>query len=262
MKIGYYQFIPQFGKIEKNLTKIESVLKEQIDLLVLPELCTSGYQFVQKEELNSLAEEIPNGNSTQTFIKLAKKIEGTIVAGLPEKGKTNFYNTAIVVNPSGFVGKYRKIHLFFEEEDFFSPGNLPFPVFDIGLAKIGIMICFDWFFPEAARTLALKSAEIICLPANLVLPYCQRTMKIRALENVVYTVVANRIGTEQRGKKKPLIFTGESQIADCKGEIICASPDNQEHLAIVEIDPELTKNKWFTSRNHIFSDRRPDFYEI
>lgn len=261
MKIGFYQFHPRFGEVDQNLSKIKSALNEQIDLLILPELCTSGYQFVSKKELKALAEEVPAGNSTQIFLELAKKIGGTIVAGLPEEDNGVFYNTAVVVNSSGFVGKYRKIHLFFEEGDFFTSGNLPFPVFDIGLAKIGIMICFDWAFPEAARTLALKEAEIICLPANLVLPYCQRTMKIRALENVVFTVVANRIGSEQRGKKKQLTFTGESQIADCKGEIICTAFQNQEQLSIVEIDPTLTKNKWFTSRNHIFFDRRPDFYE-
>ena len=89
-----------------------------------------------------------------------------IVAGLPERAGAACYNSAVVVGPSGFIGCYRKTHLFFEETLFFTPGDTGFQVWDIGLAKIGVMICFDWYYPEAARTLALKGAEIICHPVE------------------------------------------------------------------------------------------------
>lgn len=122
-----------------------------------------------------------------------------------------------MVGPGGITAVYRKVHLFYKERLWFSPGEEPFPVVDIGWTKVGLMICFDHLFPEAARTLSLAGAEVIAHPANLVLPeYGQLTMRVRALENGVFTVTANRIGTEDRAGE-PLRFTGESQIVSPKG---------------------------------------------
>ena len=94
------------------------------------------------------------------------------MAGLPERAGAHCFNSAVVVGPKGFIGCYRKTHLFFEETIFFTPGDTGFHVWDIGVAKVGVMICFDWFYPEAARTLALQGADIIAHPSNLVLPHC------------------------------------------------------------------------------------------
>ena len=117
-------------------------------------------------------------------------------------------------------GAYRKTHLFAEEKKWFDPGDTGFQVFDMGQVKIGVMICFDWWFPESARVLALKGADIFCHPANLVMPQCQRVMPAHSLLNGVFTITANRVGTEERGGKAPLQFTGKSQIVDPRGEVL------------------------------------------
>ena len=221
MKIGVYQFAPEFGQKEKNLQKIEDVLDDaRADLVVLPELCTTGYQFVSREEVDGFSEPVPEGPTVNRLSKICKQKKMFLVAGLAELSKKTVYNTAVLLGPDGFMGSYRKVHLFFEEKQWFQPGDQGFPVYDIGQARIGLMICFDWIFPEAARCLALQGADMICHPVNLVLPYCQEAMITRSIENGVFTVTANRIGTEERGGKDPLTFTGASQITGPRGELL------------------------------------------
>ena len=263
MIVGVYQNHPEFGEVQANVdTAVRNLSAIDADLIVLPELFSSGYQFVTIQELDTLAEVIPSGNTCQTMISLARKKNMFIVFGQAEREGQRFYNSAVLVGPNGFIGKYQKTHLFFEEKDFFSPGNTGFEVFDIGLAKIGIMICFDWWFPEAARSLALGGADIICHSANLVLPHCQEAMVVRALENGVFTITANRVGTETRGGKEPLTFTGESQIVDNKGKIKAKMGIAETGHAFTEINPILARDKALTSRNDRFSDRRPEFYNL
>lgn len=261
MKAGFIQFEARFGDKEHNLKTVSRLIERQnADLWVLPELFNTGYIFTSSDELDHLAEGIPDEETTQFVISLAKKLNTNIVAGLAEKSSQRHYNSAVLVNNKGFQGLYRKIHLFDQEKIWFTPGDQPFQVWDIGLAKIGIMICFDWIFPEAARTLALKGAEIICHPSDLVLPYCQNAMVTRCLENHVFAITANRIGTEQRGERT-LAFTGGSQITGTKGEILHRASTDREEVAVVEIDPGLARNKFATTNNHLFEDRRPEMYQ-
>jgi predicted amidohydrolase len=182
------------------------------------------------------------------------------VFGLAEKDGNELYNSAVLIGPEGYIGKYRKIHLFAEEKEFFQPGNMGLKVFDIGLARIGIMICFDWQFPESARVLTLMGADIICHPSNLVLPYCQKAMVTRSLENGVFTATANRIGTESRGGKDPLVFTGCSQILDNKGKTITSLGEEEVGFSVVEIDVHEARDKKVTLQNDRMGDRRPKFY--
>jgi len=262
MRVGFIQFEVLFGEKEKNLNTVSRLIgNEKADIWVLPELFNTGYIFTSKEELDRLAEEIPDGETTQLLISLAKKFNTHIVAGIAEKNAKNCFNSAVFVNKHGFKGLNRKIHLFDREKFWFMPGDLPFQVWDLGIATIGIMICFDWIFPEAARTLALKGAEIICHPSNLVLPYCQNAMITRCLENRVFAITANRIGTEERGERK-LTFTGGSQITATTGEILHRASMDGEEAAVIEIDPQLAQDKFATANNHIFNDRRPEFYEM
>jgi predicted amidohydrolase len=183
-----------------------------------------------------------------------------IVAGLSERAGAACYNSAVVVGPSGFIGCYRKTHLFFEETLFFTPGDTGFQVWDIGPAKIGAMICFDWYYPEAARTLALKGAEIICHPSNLVLPNCPDSMPVRCLENRVFAITSNRTGSEARGGKDPLTFIGNSEVVAPRGAILHRAPRDQEELCIVEIDPADARNKALTPYNDLLRDRRESLY--
>ncbi|HKW85526.1 MAG TPA: nitrilase-related carbon-nitrogen hydrolase, partial [Nitrospiraceae bacterium] len=170
-------------------------------------------------------------------------------------------NSAVLVSPSGLLGVYRKAHLFYEETLFFSPGETGFQVWDIGSAKVGVMICFDWFYPEAARTLALKGAEILCHPSNLVLPHCPDAMVTRCLENRVFCITANRIGFEERGGKDRLTYIGNSEIVTPRGRILHRAPLDQEQLTILEIDPTEARNKSLNPYNDLLRDRRKHLYE-
>jgi predicted amidohydrolase len=263
MRVGVYQNHPEFGETQANVAKaVLDLSSVEAQLVVLPELFNTGYQFVSMQEMDSLAEDIPSGDTCRAMISLARDRDMFLVFGLAEKDENRFYNSAVLVGPDGFIGKYRKTHLFFEEKDFFSPGDTGFNVYDIGLARIGIMICFDWWFPEAARALALGGADIICHSSNLVLPHCQKAMEIRALENGLFAITANRVGTESRGGKEPLTFTGESQIVDNSGKIRVKMSVTETGSAWAEIDPAQARNKSISSRNDRFIDRRPEYYDI
>lgn len=261
MKVGVYQNHPQFGEVEKNVQQAIKDLKDvDADLMVLPEFFNTGYQFVSGEEAESLAEEIPSGKTCQAMEKFSHSKRMFLVFGLAEINDNRRYNSAVVMGPDGFIGIYRKSHLFAEEKYFFHPGDTGFKVFDIGMARIGIMICFDWWFPESVRTLALKGAEIICHPANLVLQGCQKAMVTRSIENGVFSATANRIGTEARGGKDPLVFTGESQILNHRGELLTRLGKDKTGISIVDIDVKKARDKKITKQNDRFKDRRPELY--
>ncbi len=262
MKVAVLQFNPVFGQIEANLTKVEDrILKESFDLIVLPELFTTGYLFTSQQEVKSLAEKIPEGFTTKELSRVAREKDAFLVAGLAETENENFYNSAVLVGPEGFIGRYRKVHLFNEEKFWFTPGNSEFPVFDIGIARIGIMICFDWIFPETTRILALKGAELICHPANLILPFCQEAMVTRSIENHVICITANRIGIEHRTPRKELKFTGGSQIVSAEGRILLKL-SQEEKIGTINVDPATSRNKQVTAHNDLFADRRPHLYSL
>jgi predicted amidohydrolase len=268
MKIGYLQFKPEFCNAEANITKIKRLAdneKNDFDLLVMPELANSGYLFSTFQEAQSASEEIPNGEFCHALTGIAQNRNAYIVSGLSEKSGNQLYNSSVLVSPKGEINTYRKTHLFHEEKLWYSPGDSGLNVFEIsgkfGNVKVGMMICFDWIFPEAARTLALKGAQIIAHPSNLVLEYCQRAMFTRAVENRVFTITANRIGTETNADKgKELYFTGHSVIVDPKGNYLAEGSIDKEEIKIVEIDPNAAIDKEITGMNNILKDRRTEFY--
>jgi len=259
MKIGYVQFNPAFGQVDRNLSRIEKLIgRHQADLLVLPELCTTGYNFISKKEVMAISETM-NGKTISFFKALSKRTGINIVAGVAEREGRKIFNSAVLVRPSGKIDIYRKTHLFGNEKKYFTPGNTGFKVFSVGKVKMGMMICFDWIFPEAARTLSLRGAQVICHPANLVLPYCPDSMPVRALENRVFTITANRIGRESRGGGD-LKFIGQSVIVSPGAKVLSKASKEKETVDILEIDPAEAYNKNITSLNDIFKDRRPGFY--
>lgn len=260
MKIGFVQFEPYFGQVDRNLEKAEELIrKSEAEVLVLPECFNTGYLFLSKDEAWNLSEEIPGGKTSQLLIDLAKRKNQYIVAGLVERSGDKIFNSAVTIAPQGFLGVYRKIHLFSEEKLWFTPGDLPFPVYDIGLGKIGVMICFDWFFPESARILALKGGDVICHCANLVLPFCQDGMITRCLENRVFAVTANRTGDERRGDKI-LAYTGRSQITGPQGNILYRASVGNDEVGMADIDIKLARNKRLNIYNHLLNNRRTDMY--
>lgn len=263
MRIGFLQFAPVLGDREANLERIRREIQEGPDLevLVLPELATTGYLFLERPEVARLAEPVPGGPTSDLLGSLARKRHMMIVAGLAEREGSHLYNSAVAYLPDQPPVVYRKVHLFWNEKDLFEPGNLGFPVWAYRGVRFGLMICFDWYFPEAARTLALKGAEVLLHPANLVLPWGQTGMQYRALENRVFAVTANRTGEEQR-KGQHLQFTGGSQIVAPNGDLRLRVGRENEGIFFVDLDPAEARNKWITPRNHPLKDRVPDQYHL
>lgn len=263
MRVGFYQYDPVFGDVKRNLDTVAAALERiEADLIVLPELFASGYQFVSKEEAWELSEPVPDGLTTRRLVELAKQRRMHLVAGLPERSDDVCYNSAVVVGPSGYLGCYRKTHLFFEETLWFQPGDSGFRVWDIGSARIGVMVCFDWYYPEAARTLALKGADILCHPSNLVLPNCPDSMPVRCLENRVFSVTCNRIGSEARGGKDRLTYIGSSEIVTPRGKILYRAPADRADLCVVDLNPEDARDKRVNPYNDLLRDRRASRYEL
>jgi len=260
VKVGFLQFFPRLGRRDENVERaIDLIRGAEADLLVLPELFNTGYLFESEEELKRSAEIIPKGFTFSKMAELSAQEKVTLVFGMAEREGDRFFNSSVLVTPGGDFRVYRKLHLFDREKLWFSPGNRELEVFDIGPSRVGMMICFDWIFPEVTRILALKGAEIICHPSNLILSYCQNAMVTRCIENRVFAITANRTGVEGNGEKK-LSFTGNSQIVDPQGNILAKADGSEEGIWTVEIDPHLARNKWFTPANHLFEDRRIEFY--
>jgi len=260
LTVGYIQFQPSLSQCDKNINYVVKLLDKlkNTDLIVLPELSTSGYAFDNQEEAKNCAEHIPQGKTTQTLLKIAKKRHMYIVAGINEIYHDTLYNSAVFLSPNGYVGKYRKNHLFNKEKIIFNPGDLKFPIFTIDDIKVGILICFDWIFPEAWRTLVLKGADIICHPSNLVLKnLAHRSIPVTAMINRIYIICANRIG-----KERDLRFIGGSMIVDPKGNILHRAPSDKEECYVTTIDPYKARDKKITQRNDVLGDRRPDIYEL
>lgn len=261
MKVGFFQFSPLFGKKDENLKRVSSVIKNtDLELLVLPEFFATGYQFTSVDELEELSEPTQGGFTTEFLLDLSCEKDMYIVAGMPESYKGIFYNSAILTGPEGLLGTYRKIHLFFEEKLYFTSGDTGFRVWNTKIGFIGIMICFDWFFPESMRSLALLGAEVVAHPANLVLPNCPKAMPIRCLENRVFAITANRTGVEDRKRGQALTFIGQSQIVSPDGEVLVRSSENEESLVSIEVDLKRARDKSLNPFNDIVTDRKPEYY--
>lgn len=260
MRVGFIQFNPIFGEKKVNINRSVTLIRRMnADLLVLPELCNTGYLFISKNEVEELAEEIPDGPTIRAWQNIAEDREVYLVAGIAEAADGKFYNSSVLISPEGEVQVYRKAHLFDDEKLWFAPGDTPFEVHDIGIAKIGMMICFDWIFPEVMRILSLKGAEIICHPANLILPYCQDAMVTRCLENRVFAITCNRTGIDEVDNTM-LRFTGKSQIVTLDGNVLTRAGEIGEAVRVADIDPTKARDKSITKQNDVFEDRRTDLF--
>ncbi len=261
-RVSVLQFEPRLLDPQGNLERLTKLLSGlETDLVVLPELSASGYVFQSREEVASISEEIPAGPVFNAFSSLAWEGQFSIVYGFAERSGDKFYNSALLINPDGSHHLYRKTHLFNREKLFFTPGDTGLNVFAARQGvQVGMMVCFDWQFPEAARTLALKGAQIICHPSNLVLPWCQQAMITRSLENRVYSITSNRTGRESNGAES-LEFTGQSQILGTRGEILIRMNESETGVRTCEIDPTLALDKQVTPLNDASGDRRPALYE-
>jgi len=251
---------PIFGEKKKNTEKVMNLIKQNGDgdILVLPELFNTGYNFISKEEAYSLAED--DAGETISALKDISTEEGIgIYTGILEKEDSNLYNSSYFIVNGVIIGKYRKMHLYGREKEIFNMGNMGFPVVSDNNIRFGMIICFDWIFPEAIRTLALKGAQVILHAANLVLPYCQDAMRTRAIENRLFIATANRFGIEERGGIS-YRFTGKSQIVSPDGNVLVKMGAEEENIKWVEIDPEMANDKNINPYNNLILDRREEYY--
>ncbi|MFA8449265.1 MAG: nitrilase-related carbon-nitrogen hydrolase [Bacteroidales bacterium] len=256
--IAAVQFAPKLGNLKGTIAELDFLLQsidQKVDLILLPELANSGYNFNCKEEALKSAEAISKSVFLDFLKEYAKKMSCAFVTGFCEKTNDKLYNSSVFLDENGVLGHYRKLHLFLHEKKIFEVGNLGLPVFKFKNYKLGMMICFDYMFPEVSRQLALKDADFICHPCNLVTNYAFKIMPALALMNSLYIVTCNRIGIE-----KDLRFIGKSLVVDYRGNIITSAKKNQVEIIYSQIFPKFSRNKWVTPRNHVFLDRRLDVY--
>lgn len=269
--IACIQMEPRVGakrdNVARSIRHIESAAKNGASLVVLPELANSGYVFADRDEAFSLAEELPNGETTRIFTEAAQRLGIHIVAGIAERAGERLYNSAIFTGPSGAIGVYRKLHLWGDEKRFFEPGDLGVPVFDTPLGRIAIAICYDGWFPETYRLAATQGADLVCVPTNWVpmpaqpddRPAMATTLAMAAAHsNGLAIACANRIGIE-RGQP----FIGQSLIVGGDGWPLAGpASSDQEELLYAAIDLKRTRaQRTLSASNHVQRDRRVDVYD-
>jgi predicted amidohydrolase len=264
MKVAALQFAPDRARPDGNVERMRVLSGDiEADLLVIPELASTGYFFTSAEELRELAESPESGGFCGWVRELASARSMVVVAGFAEAAPSGaLFNSAITALPDGSYRIYRKTHLFYKEHLVFAPGDTGFQVVEWEGVRIGTMICYDWRFPEATRTLALRGADVIAHPSDLVAAkhLWGPTMRTRALENKVHIVTANRCGTEEHGGEA-LRFSGESQITAMNGRVVAEAGPDDDIVIVAEVDPFATRNKSFNEYNDILRDRRPEMYD-
>lgn len=241
IRAACYQFPVTHAQPATNRYDVEqSIQSKKFDLLVLPELFTTGYLFENTTQLSNLAEEIPDGPTTEALITWARHHQAVIVASIAEKHLQQLYNTAIVVSPDGYLGKQRKIHLPRLEQGHFEAGN-KLQVFDTAAGRLGVLSCFDAWFPETARILNQQGAQILCHPTNAGSATTIQIMQTRALENHLFSITTNRCGQES-AMGIHASFYGHSTIYAPDGRV-CFQAGCDEAFGSVTLDPEEASKK-------------------
>lgn len=271
VRVACCQIAPAVGEKEANLSKtatfISNAAAQGAKIVVLPELCSSGYVFETRAEALALSDAYQDGQTTTLWADLAKEFDIYIVGGFAECKGTTLYNSAAVLGPQGRVGLFRKVHLWGDENLFFTPGDLGFPVFATAYGTIGVAICYDGWFPETYRSCALQGAELVCVPTNWV-PIPGQDPQREAMANIltmasahtnsIYIAAADRVGTE-RGQP----FIGQSLIASYTGWPVSGPASaTEEGILLADLDLAQAKRarRW-NDFNQVLRDRRPEAYQ-
>jgi predicted amidohydrolase len=270
VRVACIQMRPQVGEAELNVRRSLELLSGAVaggaSLVVLPELCNSGYVFDSRAEAWASAEEVPGGETCRAWEELCRRHGIHLVAGIAERSGSRLFNSSVVFGPEGYVGTFRKVHLWNRENLFFEPGDLGFPVFQTPIGRIGTFICYDGWFPESYRECASRDADIICVPTNWVpIPGQAEDQPAMATilcmanahSNSVYVAAADRVGTE---RDQP--FIGQSVIVSYTGWPLSgpASPDVEEIIyADLDLKQARAARRW-NDFNDPLRDRRPEAY--
>ena len=270
--------------LEENIEKADRLVREAAGagakVILLPELFERQY-FCQERryEYYDYARPVEENDAVAHFKKLAAELKAVIPVSFYEKDINVLYNSCAVIDADGeILGVYRKTHIpddhYYQEKFYFTPGNTGFMVFDTRYIRLGIGICWDQWFPETARALALKGAQLIMYPTAIgsepvldtdSMPHWRRTMQGHAAANIVPVAAANRYGSEKvqacaenGGQSSELVFYGSSFITDETGEIIAQASRDKDEVLTAQIDPEAADKArldW-----GLFRDRRPEMY--
>jgi N-carbamoylputrescine amidase len=250
---------------ELSVAAILDAAQAGADLVVLPELANSGCDFPSREHALGLAEELgdPGGPTLRAWRSAAWETGVFIVGGLLEREGDALYNSVVVVGP-GFFGRYRKTHLWDKEKLLYEPGRY-LPIFQTPLCNVGVLVCYDAWFPEAARTLALRGADLLCVPANAPDDWIAEEQRLSNLTmlnahaishanaNRLFVACTNRVGDG---------YLGRSCIVDPTGGVLAFGSATAEELVYAEIDiGRSRRQKHLTEYSHAFGDRNPSVYE-
>lgn len=261
---------------EENLAKADQYIRkakqEGADLVLLPELW-EGHYFCQIEDYENfkLAEEVENSKTLRHFQSLAKELKLVLPISFFERSGNCFFNSLAMIDADGkILGIYRKSHIptgeCYEEKFYFTPGDTGFMVFDTKIGRIGVGICWDQWFPETARILAIKGAEVLLFPTAIgsepILPqdskdHWQNTMKGHAAANIMPLLASNRVGVE-KAKQSSMKFYGSSFIADQNGNFVAEMNREEEGVHVVSFDLEKIAEERYSWG--VFRDRRTDLY--
>ncbi len=272
--------------VGKNIEKAEAMARmaaeQGANIILLPELFERQY-FCQERRYDyyRFAAPVTESIAVRHFMKVAKELEAVIPVSFYEKDKNSLYNSVAVIDADGsLLGVYRKVHIpddhFYQEKFYFTPGNLGFPVFNTRYGRVGVGICWDQWFPETTRSLALGGAEIIVYPTAIgsepvlkcdSMPHWRRCIQGQSAANLVLTAVANRVGLEtvepseeNANQQSSLMFYGASFIANEKGELAAEAIGDEEEVLTAGFDlDEVAENRLSWG---VFRDRRPECYSL
>jgi 5-aminopentanamidase len=255
------------GDVEANQREVVQRTREAAEqgakLVIFPECALTGYCFNSLDEAAPFAQPI-DGPASEMIANACRETGAFVVVGFIEKDGSNFYNAALIAGPNGIIGSYRKVHLpFLGVDRFLTPGNRPFNVIELPFGKIGVNICYDASFPEAARALKLLGAELVVLPTNWptgAWRTAEFIINARACENHINFAAVNRVGVE-RGWE----FIGRSKVVDYNGDTLVEASRDREEIVFVEVDfQEADNNKIVNVAGSYeidrLADRRPEFY--
>ncbi len=268
--------------IQKADTLVRAAAADGCNIILLPELFENLY-FCQERNYDNykLALETENNPAVKHFMQTAKELGVIIPVSFYEKDINSIYNSVAMIDADGtLMGIYRKSHIpddhFYQEKFYFTPGNTGFKVWDTKFGRIGVGICWDQWFPEAARCMALMGAQLLLYPTAIgsepilevdSMPHWRRCMQGHAAANIVPVIAANRVGTEavtpdeaNNGQSSALTFYGSSFITDETGEIIESADRETECVITAEFDLDKTDEMRFSWG--LFRDRRPELYKI
>lgn len=271
IKIACCQIEPHVGQKEENVDKTirfaEEAANHGAHIILLPELANTGYVFETREEAFGLAEVVPGGETYSRWEEFARDCGVYLVAGIAEREGSQLYNSSVLIGPDGYIGSYRKLHLWNREKLFFEPGDLGLPVFHTPLGCMAMYVCYDMWFPEITRIYALQGVDLILNVTNWVAgSEAERDSRVteavcvaNAHLSSIFIAAADRIGVE-RGQP----FLGRSMIASPTGEVIAgpASFDGEEIIYAECNLSEARTRKRRTRLNHVVHDRRTDVYDV